>query len=852
MREQTVSAIANLIGAVESGVPFERIQSAVDAVLVKQPPALRVLAILNADPGMLVSGSSTMPRALERIVTALLDDGGTVLRRPRCASCRLERELLGRLAGERVCARCMVTARRIDVSCSDCGVTRRRHAQVAGRDYCRICWVRRRSGAAGHLAAQLRVLIPEVNAESVVDAEGALLGGSDRLLRLVLECTAFGEWFTAPEQASRLFAGFHQRLRDGGALLAERVCGHCRLPTSAMNRLDGLLCCRKCYRAGHLVVCDGCGRHQSLERRLPDGSRLCQRCTNTLEDERTDCSSCGNIRIVAIRTPAGPLCDSCRRLELVDSCRRCSRETACRFAGTPEAICEVCATKRETCSSCGKARIVHNRTEAGLPVCHGCAEPIIEPCTGCGRERRVHGRVDGVPFCSTCYARTPGSFRTCSRCERVAHLRASGLCDRCTADDRIHVLFPPELVTADPAIERMRNACLAADAAVSLGVFRRKTSAALLHRALTTPGGPSHEMLDQAGSDSATRAVRSLLIEHGLLPGRDEHLARLERWITATAGSILDPGERRGFIRFARWRHLRFLRESGAPTRVGQASSRRRELALVVELLTWTRSRGRTLATLEQGDVDRWRAAGPQERHRVKAFLEWTGRNHHSNRIVINFRDTRLPAVTGVDEDHRWQLLASILAAASTVDPSTRLAAALVLLYGIRVSKLVELRTDDVTRRDGLILIRLGREPLALPDELGDIADGATRSRTAARLFGAVQDHDWLFPGIRAGRPLSTDTLTARLNALGISAGRARASALASLAQQLPPPILARLTGMHTATASRWAEAVSASNGHYAALKLSPQPILNSRRHRGDEVGSSSALPDQPCVNQGE
>uniref|UniRef100_UPI0013EA8114 hypothetical protein n=1 Tax=Marisediminicola senii TaxID=2711233 RepID=UPI0013EA8114 len=74
MREQTVSAIANLIGAVESGVPFERIQSAVDAVLVKQPPALRVLAILNADPGMLVSGSSTMPRALERIVTALLDD----------------------------------------------------------------------------------------------------------------------------------------------------------------------------------------------------------------------------------------------------------------------------------------------------------------------------------------------------------------------------------------------------------------------------------------------------------------------------------------------------------------------------------------------------------------------------------------------------------------------------------------------------------------------------------------------------------------------------------------------------------------------------------------------------------
>ena len=187
------------------------------------------------------------------------------------------------------------------------------------------------------------------------------------------------------------------------------------------------------------------------------------------------------------------------------------------------------------------------------------------------------------------------------------------------------------------------------------------------------------------------------------------------------SATIPDSVEQRCFIQFARWRHLRFLRSSQTPTTIGQARSRRRELTLVVELLIWVRRRGRSLATLEQGDVARWRAAGPTERQRVKAFLDWTRRNDHSRRIIIEFRNSRQLAVTGLDPDHRWQLLAKVFAPDCTIAPTTRLAAALVLLYGIRVSKLVALRIEDVSRREGLVFVRLGQEPLALPDELGRV-----------------------------------------------------------------------------------------------------------------------------------
>ena len=66
----------------------------------------------------------------------------------------------------------------------------------------------------------------------------------------------------------------------------------------------------------------------------------------------------------------------------------------------------------------------------------------------------------------------------------------------------------------------------------------------------------------------------------------------------------------------------------------------------------------------------------------MKAFLFGPRRNNLTAQITITHQFSRALTVAGLDDDSRWRLLAGVFAAETTPAPS-RLAAALVLLYGI-------------------------------------------------------------------------------------------------------------------------------------------------------------------------
>ena len=85
------------------------------------------------------------------------------------------------------------------------------------------------------------------------------------------------------------------------------------------------------------------------------------------------------------------------------------------------------------------------------------------------------------------------------------------------------------------------------------------------------------DVIDQAGSEYQTRAVRSVLIDHGLLPPRDELLARFELWLDSALAEIPDPGEQRTVTQYARWRHLRALLRGRGRRPAKAASGRRRQ-----------------------------------------------------------------------------------------------------------------------------------------------------------------------------------------------------------------------------------------------------------------------------------
>ncbi|GAA1691638.1 MULTISPECIES: hypothetical protein [Microbacterium] len=836
-----------VIAEVETTVPRDVVRQIVDRIIVQEPAGRRLLAQLRADPGMLTAGSSRIPRQLDRILLELAAAGGSIVRPPGCARCSRVVLLNCRDGEDRICEACGRARLDVMIDCVECERPgQRRHAQVADRAYCRSCWTALQEVADERLDRFVADHIPGGTLHMMLTATEGMK--ADRTLRLALECELFGVgWIADPPAASVLFASFCERLRELGADLPTLSCGHCGRVGRLPDRLEGRICCGACYKAAHRAVCDGCGSTAHLELRLANGDRLCQACTNQLPESSATCIGCRNHRLIAVRTPDGPMCSSCRAAPgadictvcgtsgrcrfpgtekavclrcyaaaRVDVCHRCGKERECRFAGTAKAICTTCALLRKPCSVCARVVLPIRHTPDGEPLCWHCAPHILEACIGCGRDARVSARTDQGPLCQRCARTSPLMFRDCRRCGTHGRLHHRRWCDRCYAHDKIRELLPDDVVAADPILAALRDRFLAADERRTLDAFRRNVTVAKLRDALRSADPLSHELLDRLGTPGSTAPVRALLVEHGLLPARDEQLVRFEAWCREKSEAIADPDHRRLFDRFVRWRHLRQLREQHNSVGRRQSDGRRQELTQVLSLLDWLTARSESVTMLDQARLDLWLLERPRAARRVAAFLEWAARNGTCPRLQVVPLTRTANTPTGASVDERWELLGRVLTAHDG-DPRTRLAGALLLLFGIPVARLHLLRVTDITAADP-VTIRLGADPLELPAEIGQLAIAAREHRDAPRLLTDAGEADWLFPGQHHGAPLSRDSLTDRLARFGIRARHARAGALASLAQQLPAPVIARLTGLHIVAATRWAEAVTASNARYSVL----------------------------------
>ncbi|MET8054155.1 hypothetical protein ABZU75_41935 [Streptosporangium sp. NPDC005286] len=92
--------------------------------------------------------------------------------------------------------------------------------------------------------------------------------------------------------------------------------------------------------------------------------------------------------------------------------------------------------------------------------------------------------------------------------------------------------------------------------------------------------------------------------------------------------------------------------------------------------------------------------------------------------------------------------------------------------------------------------------PPKLARLLGQLAEGQSRQ---ARIKTDGPGQHWLFPGLLPGRPAAPSGFSRKLLDHGIDARPARNAALIALLEDVPPPILADLLGLHINTAVRWA-----------------------------------------------
>ncbi len=143
-----------------------------------------------------------------------------------------------------------------------------------------------------------------------------------------------------------------------------------------------------------------------------------------------------------------------------------------------------------------------------------------------------------------------------------------------------------------------------------------------------------------------------------------------------------------------------------------------------------------------------------------------------------------------------------------------RVAGLLVLFYAQTASAISRLSLDSVETRDGRVRLRLGAEPIVLPEPLASLVLGLVASRRGHATLGDQGTSPWLFPGGQPGRPISASRMAERLRGIGIHAGQTRSTALFQLGTELPAAILARMLGIHISVAVQWQRA---SNGDYAA-----------------------------------
>lgn len=113
--------------------------------------------------------------------------------------------------------------------------------------------------------------------------------------------------------------------------------------------------------------------------------------------------------------------------------------------------------------------------------------------------------------------------------------------------------------------------------------------------------------------------------------------------------------------------------------------------------------------------------------------------------------------------------------------------------------------------------LRLGREPVVLPEPLAILVQQLVATRRGHAALGDQGNSPWLFPGGQPGRPISAFQLAERLRQLGIYSGQARSTALFQLATDLPAAVLARMLGIHISVAAAWQRAASGDWTSYAA-----------------------------------
>ena len=400
-------------------------------------------------------------------------------------------------------------------------------------------------------------------------------------------------------------------------------------------------------------------------------------------------------------------------------------------------------------------------------------------------------------------------------------------CLHCLVAHRVDELLTNPAGSIDPAWEPLRTAIgQVGHPRTTLGWLRRSPAVAVLQAMGQGTAPIDHHTLDQATGGrhrASIEHLRGILVGVKMLPERDNHLARLEHRLDQLI-SRAHPDDRQALRLYARWRLIaRVRRASYAGKHTGSRSdSAQTNLRQTVAFLTWLRHHDVAPSHLTQTHLDHWASQHPNDIGTIKTFLAWSAKNGRAPRLDLTIVRRSYPTVVSTDE-HRWTLARQALNDDSWTT-SDRVAAALNLLYAQTPSHIAALSRHHVLTDDGLVRLKLGTDPVVIPEPLAQLLLSLPEQRRRGLAAAITDETDWLFPGGRPGQHVHPNTMARRLQQHGIQPRAARNTALLQLVTAAPTPVLADLLGLHPGTAERWREAAGARWIAYPARRQPPAP----------------------------
>ncbi|MEE1759234.1 hypothetical protein [Streptomyces sp. SP18BB07] len=576
-------------------------------------------------------------------------------------------------------------------------------------------------------------------------------------------------------------------------------CGQHRAP--AVRREDGRALCRGCWKRP-MHTCVSCGKTAAAALVDADGA-LCHLCYNRHRRPRRPCGRCGQLKRIARNARDGQpdLCDGCYRGPEV-TCSICSRVRPCTSRDAQgQPVCGNCYRRNrpgEPCARCGRTKPVNTRWPIG-PVCMSCYNTVLRSpaeCSRCGTAQPLIARNnDGAGVCGPCVGFA--ADYTCRQCGRGGNPHSRGRCAHCVLAGRVNALLtgPDGMV----APQRKPLAAALADAPSpfpAIQWLKESPSTKLLAQLAAEGHTLSHELLDELPPSRNQRYIRQLLFHTGVLEERHEDLERIPGWLEheledkpAAHASLARP--------FLHWFLLRRAHQRAAIRSHPASADRdlRRRVNVALDFLAWIDQRGLDLADLAQAHIDDWIAeATSQRRYLIRYFLKWTTSRRLTRELTVPSVPRQEPQNL-LDEDDRWPLLQRCLTD-EAMPTDVRAAGAITLLIGPSTERLCHLTPEHLKLGDKDTHLALGRHPVLLPPRLAELLRRlAEQPQLRPQLSRVRPGPRWLFPGMVPGKPISTHGMTQKLNRHGIPVRTARNAALASLAADLPSPILADVTG---------------------------------------------------------